>query len=96
MGELKSILDEFIRNTVEKLVDTPSDIEAQITISTKAVIIQIKVSKPDCGKIIGKKGRTIDALKILCAAIKNTNFPNDTRRIIIEVLEEEESDFLFK
>ena len=96
MGELKTILGEFVKSTTEKLVDSPGDIEVQTSVSTKAVIIQIKVSKPDCGKVIGKRGRTIDALKILCLAIKNTNFPNDSRRVILEVLEDENSDYSYK
>ena len=71
--------------------------EVRITssISTKAVIIQIKVEKFDCGKIIGKRGRTIDAIKVLCLAIKNTMYPDDSRRVMLEVLEDENTDFTY-
>jgi predicted RNA-binding protein YlqC (UPF0109 family) len=58
--------------------------------------MQIQVSKNDCGKIIGKKGRTIEALKHLCLAIKNTNFLQDSRKILLEVMEDENSGFSYK
>ena len=67
-----------------------------VAVSTKAVIVQIRVAQYDVGKIIGKSGRTIDSLKILCLAIKNTQFPEDSRRILLEVLEDENSGFSYK
>ena len=93
MGELTSLLGDSIKQITKQLVDKQEEVSIQTSISTKAVIIQIKVAKQDCGKVIGKKGRTIDALKILCLAIKNTNFPSDLRRVILEVLEDENSDY---
>ena len=95
MSEMTDILKKYILETTKMLVDEPSEVEVGVSISTKAIIAQIRVSKSDCGKIIGKRGRTIDALKILCLAIKNTNFPADSRRIMLEVLEDENSEFSY-
>jgi len=96
MGELLNLLEDSIKEMTKKLVDKPEEVKIQTSMSTKAVIIQIKVSGNDCGKVIGKKGRTIDALKVLCLVIKNTNFPSDSRRVILEVLEDENSEFIYK
>lgn len=95
MGDMKELLKEVVIYNASKAVDNPEDVDVAVSISTKAIIIQIKVESSDCGKIIGKKGRTIDALKILCLAIKNTNFPEDSRRILLEVLEDESSSFKY-
>jgi len=95
MGEIKELLKDYVMGTTKQVVDSPKDVEVDVSVSTKAIIIQIKVNQDDCGKIIGKKGRTIDALKILCLAIKNTNFPEDSRRILLEVLEDESSSFKY-
>jgi len=95
MGEIKELLKEVVIYNASKVVDNPDDVEVDVSISTKAIIIQIKVNADDCGKIIGKHGRSIDALKILCLAIKNTNFPDDSRRILLEVLEDENSSFKY-
>jgi len=88
-------LKQYVEETTKRIVDRPNDVNVQSTITTKAVIIQIAVHKSDCGKIIGKKGRTIEALKTIALAIKNTNHPDDSRRIMIEVLEDENSDFCY-
>ena len=45
--------------------------------------------KEDFGKIIGRKGRTIDALKTISLAIKNTHFCSDTRKVSLELIEDE-------
>ncbi len=95
MSEMSNTLQDYIENTTKAVVDKPEVVEVSVSVSTKAIIVQIRVDQSDCGKIIGKKGRTIDALKILCLAIKNTNYPDDSRRVMLEVLEDENSDFSY-
>ena len=96
MSNLTSTLQKFIEDTTKSIVDEADQVEVSVAVSTKAVIVQIRVAQYDVGKIIGKQGRTIDALKILCVAIKNTQFPEDSRRILLEVLEDENSGFSYK
>jgi predicted RNA-binding protein YlqC (UPF0109 family) len=96
MSGMSELLQSYVEDTTKRIVDLPGDVNVAISISTKAIIIQIKVSQSDCGKIIGKRGRTIDALKVLCLAIKNTNFPQDSRRVMLEVLEDENSEYSYK
>ena len=95
MGDMSVLLKDYVENTTKEVVDKPEVVEVSASVSTKAIIIQVKVDQSDCGKIIGKRGRTIDALKVLCLAIKNTNFPNDSRRVMLEVLEDENSSFSY-
>jgi len=96
MGNMSTLLQDYISNTVKAIVDKPEKVEVSISISTKAIIVQTRVDPSDCGKIIGKRGRTIDALKVLCLAIKNTNYPEDSRRVMLEVLEDENTNFSYK
>lgn len=96
MAGMSEILQKYVEETTKQIVDQPTAVEVETSVSTKTVIIQIRVDKSDCGKIIGKKGRTIEALKTLCTAIKNTNFPEDSRKILLEVLEDENSSFNYK
>ena len=93
MASMSDMLKDFVKDTTQKIVDKPDEVEVNTTISTKAVIIQVRVHDRDCGKIIGRRGRTIDSLKVLCLAIKNTQFPNDSRRVMLEVLEDENTQF---
>lgn len=96
MSGMSELLKGYVEDTTKMIVDNPGEVSVTSSVSTKAVILQIKVVKSDCGKIIGKKGRTIDALKILCLAIKNTKYPEDSRRVLLEVLEDEDSSFTYK
>ena len=95
MGDMSNLLKEQVESFTKLVVDTPDEVRVSSSVSTKAVIIQIKVEKQDCGKIIGKRGRTIEALKVLVLAVKNTQFPEDSRRIMLEVLEDENSSFTY-
>jgi hypothetical protein len=92
--KMSEVLEEYVTKTVKLLVDNPDEIKIIATVSTKNVIIQIKSLKSDLGKIIGKKGRTIDSLKTITLAIKNTHFPSDTRRVSLEIIEDETASFL--
>lgn len=95
MAGMSDILRDFIEDTTKMLVDSPEDVEVLSSVSTKTLILQIKVNKSDCGKVIGKQGRTIDSLKVICLAIKNTKFPEDSRKVQLEVLEDEDSNFKY-
>ncbi len=92
---IAEFLREYVEYTVKKLVDNPDEVQVFSSVSTKSVIIQVKVAKSDCGKVIGKRGRSIESLKVLVLAIKNTNFSGDNKRISLEILEDEESNFSY-
>ena len=96
MTNMTDILKETVESIAKNLVDKPNDVKVNAITSTKSIIVQIKTAKEDTGKVIGKKGRTIDALKIIASAIKNTQFNADSRRVIVEVLEDENSAFSYK
>ena len=91
---MSEILQDFVYSTIKLIVDNPESIKTTATVSTKSVIVQIKSEQEDLGKIIGKKGRTIESLKVLTLAIKNTQFPRDTRRVVLEIIEDESSSFM--
>ena len=92
MGTQETMKD-FVEFIVTNLVDNKEDIRVDVSVSTKSILIQIKTSKEDTGKVIGKKGRTIEAIKVITLAAKNTKFPGDSKSISIEVLEDENSGF---
>jgi predicted RNA-binding protein YlqC (UPF0109 family) len=96
MSGMTDLLKDYVEQTTKKIVDIPEDVKVKASVSTKAVIIQIEVNNRDCGKIIGKRGKTIDSLKVLCLAMKNTNYPSDSRRVLLEVLEDENSEYTYR
>lgn len=95
MGDMSSLLQKQVENFTKLIVDSPEEVRVTTQVSTKAIVILIHSAREDCGKIIGKRGRTIESLKVLCLAIKNTQFPEDSRRVMLEVLEDENTNFTY-
>ena len=96
MESMSEMLKKYVEETIKKIVDKPKEVEVDVSVSTKTIIVQIKVARDECGKVIGKHGRTVDALKTICLAIKNTNFSGDSRHVLLEVLEDENSNFSYR
>jgi uncharacterized protein len=86
-------LTKFLESSIKLLVDNPDEVHVNITTSTKSIMGQIKVARSDFGKVIGRKGKTIESLKIISTAVKNTNFSEDTRNVTLEILEDEHQNF---
>lgn len=62
-------LKELVQYIAEALVDDPRNVEVLSVESDTSVILELRVSKEDVGKVIGKGGQTAKALrKILSAA----------------------------
>jgi len=60
---------ELLEYIVKELVDNPD--EVQITEEEegdKTVIFKLKVAENDLGKVIGKKGRTANAIRVVMRA----------------------------
>lgn len=63
--ELKGLLESMI----EALVDEPKQIELNSADHPDGgVLFELKVSKSDLGKVIGKKGRTASAMRTILSA----------------------------
>ncbi len=56
---------DFIEYVVKQIVDSPDGVEVTQTTDDLGVLITLKVSKEDMGKIIGKSGQTAKALRVL-------------------------------
>ena len=59
----------LLESIVKELVDSPDDVEiTEEEEDDRTVIFKLKVAEDDLGKVIGKKGRTANALRILMRA----------------------------
>lgn len=73
-------LIEFIARS---LVDEPEEVEVNEIAGEQTSVIELKVSKSDLGKVIGKQGRTARAMRtILTAASTKVR-----KRSVLEILE---------
>ncbi len=79
-------MKEFIEYIVKNLVDHPDQVQINEVGGTHTLIIELKVEKSDIGKIIGKKGKTINAIRTLLMSVASRN----GLRVNLEILEDEE------
>ncbi len=77
-------MKEFVEYIVKNLVDNPDQVRINEVSSTHSLIIELSVEKSDIGKIIGKKGKTINAIRTLLMSVASRN----GIRVNLEILEE--------
>jgi predicted RNA-binding protein YlqC (UPF0109 family) len=77
-------MKDFVEYIVKKLVDNPEDVKVTQIDSEKTVILELQVKEGDLGKVIGKKGRTAKALRILLTAAAAKQ---GQKRAILEIIE---------
>jgi predicted RNA-binding protein YlqC (UPF0109 family) len=64
---------EFLEYVVKALVDHPEAVSAARSIDQMGVLLTLSVSAEDMGKIIGKSGKTAEALRILLRVVGMKN-----------------------
>lgn len=61
-------MKELIEYIARALVDRPEAVEIKITPSAEGMLYELKVAPDDVGKVIGRDGRTVNALRALVTA----------------------------
>ncbi len=76
-------MKDLIAYIAKALVDKPEEVVVTEIEGEQTTVIELKVVKEDIGKVIGKQGRTAQAMRtILSAASTKLN-----RRSVLEILE---------
>ena len=58
-------MKEFIEYLVKNLVDSPESVDVRCFENEKGVIVEVRVGSGDVGKVVGRKGMTIKALRTI-------------------------------
>lgn len=77
-------MKEFVAYIVKNLVDHRDQVSIRETEGSQALIIELTVEKTDIGKVIGKRGRTIRAIRTLLMSVASRHGV----RVSLEVIEE--------
>lgn len=78
-----SDLENFVHYTVKALVNHPDEIEITVDKENDQDVIKINCRKEDIGKIVGKRGKTIMAIRSLVGGAANRL----NRRVAVEVMD---------
>jgi hypothetical protein len=80
-------MQEFIETVVKQLVDKPDEVNVNAVEGEQQIIFELTVGDGDFGKVIGKKGRNISALRSLLFAI---NAKQGGKRARLDVIDKNE------
>ena len=76
-------LQELVEYITKSLVDNPVEVEVRAVQGEKTTVYELRVGQGDLGKVIGKHGRTIRAIRtLLSASATKANV-----RAVLEILE---------
>ena len=62
-------MEEFVAYLVKNLVSSPADVSVTSKEENGVLRMEIRVAKDDVGKVIGRRGHTINALRIISRTV---------------------------
>jgi len=76
-------MKELLETIARSLVDYPDEVSVNEIEGDNALILELRVSKDDMGKVIGKQGRIAKAIRtvVKAAAIK------ENIRVVVEIVQ---------
>jgi len=74
---------ELVSYMVKSLVDHPDQVEIREIEGEKSTILELKVTKEDIGKVIGKHGRIARAIRTIISAAATKS----GKRVVLEILD---------
>tara|TARA_Y100001968_G_C19280519_1_gene678977 strand:- start:704 stop:937 length:234 start_codon:yes stop_codon:yes gene_type:complete len=77
-------MDKLLSDMVKAMVDKPDEVSVNVNESDSTKIYELAVGEGDLGKVIGKKGRNVNALRIILSA---ATAKEGDKRAILEVIE---------
>jgi uncharacterized protein len=76
-------MNEFLDRIVRELVDAPEKVTIETRDDGRTCTFIVKVAAEDVGKLVGKRGRTAQSIRVLLAAIAG----KQEKRAQLEILE---------
>lgn len=74
---------ELVIMIAQSLVDMPDKVSVSTIEADQSTVFELKVDKSDIGKVIGKQGRTAEAIRTILSAAGAKH----KRRLVLEILE---------
>jgi predicted RNA-binding protein YlqC (UPF0109 family) len=72
---------EIVEAIVKELVDKPEYVKVHELVRRDVVLLEVEVDDSDIGKVIGRKGRIIDSIRLLLQTVGQKN----KKKYILEV-----------
>ena len=77
-------MKELLTNMIKAIVDKPDEVDITLTESENTMIYELRLGEGDVGKVIGKKGRNVGAIRTILTAV---SAKEGGKRAILEIIE---------
>lgn len=75
-------MEDLLAFLVRALVDQPEQVSVESAEEPDGLVLELRVADSDVGKVIGRRGRTIDAVRTVVRACSP-----DGRRVFVDVVD---------
>ena len=76
-------MKDLITEIIQALVDHPEEVSVNEIGGSYTTVLELRVAKTDMGKVIGKQGRTAQAIRTIMSAASG----KARKRYILEIVE---------
>jgi len=76
-------MNELIGFIAQQLVDRPEDVVVSKVEGSHTTVLELRVAKQDIGKVIGREGRTAQAMRTILSAVST----KARKRAVLEIVE---------
>ncbi len=76
-------MKDLITEIVKALVDQPEEVSVNEIGGGHTTVLEVRVAKTDIGKVIGKRGRTAQAIRTILSAASGKS----RKRYILEIVD---------
>ena len=76
-------IKELIEHIVQAIVDNPGEVSVTIIEGGQTTVFELNVAKDDLGKVIGKQGRNVQAIRTILSAVS----AKLKKRMVLELIE---------
>ena len=77
-------MKDVLMDMVKSIVDKPDEVSIEITESENTQIYELRVGEGDVGKVIGKQGKNVGAIRTILSA---ATAKEGGKRAILEIIE---------
>ncbi len=75
--------EQLLEHTVRQMTDLPDQVEIESHVTSSTAVFDIRVADSDVGKVLGKGGAHVDALRLVFGAI----YGKHKKRLLLHVID---------
>jgi predicted RNA-binding protein YlqC (UPF0109 family) len=76
-------MDHLLEFLIRSLVDEPDSVTVDVAEEEDATVLELRVADDDAGQVIGRRGRTIGAVRTVMRAVG----ASQDRRVLVDLVD---------